>query len=336
MKTLLKIIVAVCTIAAAMSCNKVNTVEDKKYIDNDIVVAFEVPGLELEQLDTKVYDESKYSKRYFHWEESDALVLFSHDGSTSGSGKNISKLGRFEAVDVTNTEYGATSAKFVGTIAAGTSIYSKAYAIYPYNDNIAFNSAEATTSQGYKIYCTIPEVQTGNAVEHAFFAAKDIPITKDKNGIITGIGPFTTFILSTPITLFKVKSSKDVVKIEIETENCKGWTGTASFRTNAGSVYDRGSSNKLTIMRGQETNLETLVPANEETPLSYAARQFEPLGTVGNVTYTESDIVINFKFIASDGSYCIRKWKPGKKQAAATVINLGTIEVGSAANPFIK
>ena len=317
MKTTVNFCLAACAIAAVASCSKYN---DDPIIDNSRVMTFEVPDFYLgspEDAFSKVYDTEVSNHHYFHWEQGDEIAIFTYQGTgtngkpTSPDDKTVSTLGKFTATSVVNKGT-STSAVFSANVAADIPLYKYAYAIYPYKES--FKTAEST-SQGFKISCNIPEVQNGNALDYIYLTSRDIPVTVDSKTGKASFGAFPKFVLATPITIFRVSSIKPITKIEIDGgETVKNFTGNGYFRTNAGTVYDRGTSTKLTIEKGGEV----VVPADEETELSFAARQFEASGKV-------ADIAITFTFTADDDTKCTKIYKPNKAQSANTIINLGTI-----------
>lgn len=319
MKTTVNFCLAACAIAAVASCSKYN---DDPIIDNSRVMTFEVPDFYLgspEDAFSKVYDTEVKNHHYFHWEQGDEIAIFTYQGTgandkpTSSADKTVSTLGKFTANSVVN-QGTSTSAVFSANVAADIPLYKYAYAIYPYKES--FKTAEST-SQGFKISCNIPEVQNGNALDYIYLTSRDIPVTVDSKTGKASFGAFPKFVLATPVTIFSVSSIKPITKIEIDGgETVKNFTGNGYFRTNAGNVYDSGTSTKLTI----EKDGEVVVPADETTELSFAARQFEPLK--GKVA---ADIAITFTFTADDDTKCTKIYKPNKAQSANTIINLGTI-----------
>ena len=317
MKTTVNFCLAACAIAAVASCSKYN---DDPIIDNSRVMTFEVPDFYLgspEDAFSKVYDTEVKNHHYFHWEQGDEIAIFTYQGTgandkpTSSADKTVSTLGKFTANSVVN-QGTSTSAVFSANVAADIPLYKYAYAIYPYKES--FKTAEST-SQGFKISCNIPEVQNGNALDYIYLTSRDIPVTVDSKTGKASFGAFPKFVLATPVTIFSVSSIKSITKIEIDGgATVKNFTGNGYFRTDAGTVYDRGTSTKLTIEKGGEV----VVPADETTELSFAARQFEASGKV-------ADIAITFTFTADDNTKCTKIYKPNKAQSANTIINLGTI-----------
>lgn len=317
MKTTVNFCLAACAIAAVASCSKYN---DDPIIDNSRVMTFEVPDFYLgspEDAFSKVYDTEVDNHHYFHWKQGDEIAIFTYQGTgdndkpTSSADKTVSTLGKFTANSVVN-QGTSTSAVFSANVAADIPLYKYAYAIYPYKES--FKTA-GSTSQGFMISCNIPEVQNGNALDYIYLTSRDIPVTVNSETGKTSFGAFPKFVLATPITIFSVSSPKPITKIEINGGGTvKNFTGNGYFRTNSGSVYDRGTSNTLTIEKGGEV----VVPAVEKTELSFAARQFEASGK-------DVVIAITFTFTADDETKCTKIYKPNKAQSANTIINLGTI-----------
>ena len=229
----------------------------------------------------------------------------------------MSTLGKFTATSVENKGT-STSAVFSANVAADIPLYKYAYAIYPYKESFkTAGSTSGSTSNGFMISCNIPEVQNGNALDYIYLTSRDIPVTVDSKTGKASFGAFPKFVLATPITIFRVSSIKPITKIEIDGgETVKNFTGNGYFRTGYGSVYESGTSTKLTI----EKDGEVVVPAGEKTELSFAARHFEAPKGKG-----EEDIAITFTFTADDETKCKKIYKPNKAQSANTIINLGTI-----------
>ena len=319
MKTTVNFCLAACAIAAVASCGKYN---DDPIIDNSRVMTFEVPDFYLgspEDAFSKVYDTEVSNHHYFHWEQGDEIAIFTYQGTgandkpTSSADKTVSTLGKFTATSVENNGT-STSAVFSANVAADIPLYKYAYAIYPYKES--FKTAEST-SVGFKISCNIPEVQNGNALDYIYLTSRDIPVTVDAETGKVSFGDFPKFVLATPITIFSVSSTKPITKIEIDGgKTVKNFTGNGYFRTGFGSVYDSGTSTKLTIEKGGKV----VVPAGEKTELSFAARHFEAPNDS-----SVSGIAITFTFTAEDNTKCTKIYKPNKAQSANTIINLGTI-----------
>ena len=322
MKTL-KLALYAGVIAVAASCTKAT---DDTIIPNNRIVTFEVPEMTLGEELSKVKEYVQSKHHYFQWEVGDELMVFSfkgtkENGNASENDDYFSVLGKFTATSVNNPNQKTTSATFTGSIDPSVTVYDRVYAIYPYNSSLKPFTNQATqsgynksTSEGYQIRCDVPTEQTGKAIEHIYLTSRLSKINTET----MAFDPLTQFVLATPITIFNVQSKNEIVKVEIKGEGIKEWAGTAKFRTGWGSVYDRGTAFTITLKREEGGKLTTLVPPDEVTTLSFAARQFEASGK-------DAVIKITFTFYDVDGNTCVKVWKPGKAQSANTIINLGTL-----------
>ena len=334
------VILLVGFMATATSCNKDNASD---IIPSDQIVCITVPEmtLGLSEEDTKVSEFVESKRHYFQWEEGDKIAVFSMDGSnTAHTGtkddKMISSLGTFTATSVTNPDKKTTSAVFTGSIPEDVTVYPYVYAVYPDNGTVTVTNT-TSTSQGYYINCYIPEVQDGDASKYIYLTTRyqkgtECKITKKEDGAYE-FSPLGKFVLATPITMINILSTVEIVKIEIEGQDIKGWTGNCKFRTNAGSVYDSSDNKLLTLKKEVDGVLQTLVPPDEATTLSWAVRHFESLKD------TQSSITIVFRFYAADDTICTKTAvfplkestsKPGtysRGQSANTIVHLGTVEL---------
>lgn len=322
MKTL-KLALYAGVIAVAASCTKTT---DDDIIPNNRIVTFEVPEMTLGEELSKVTEFVQSGHHYFQWEVGDELKVFSFkgtkaDGNATTADDYFSVLGKFTATSVTNPNKRETSATFTGSIDPSVTVYDRVFAIYPYNSSLLPYTNKSTqsgyntaTSAGYQIRCKVPTEQTGNAIEHIYLTSRLSKINTET----MVFDPLTKFVLATPITIFSVQSTNEIVKVEIKGDGIKAWAGNAVFRTGAGAVYDRGDAFTITLKREEGGELTTLVPPDEVTTLSFAARQFEASGAA-------ADIKITFTFYDVDGNTCVKVYKPGKGQSANTIINLGKL-----------
>ena len=323
------VILLVGFMAAATSCNKDNASD---IIPSDQIVCITVPEmtLGLSEEDTKVSEFVQSKRHYFQWEEGDKIAVFSMDGSntahtgTTGD-KMISSLGTFKATSVVNPDKTHTSAVFTGSIPEDVTVYPYVYAVYPDNGTVTVTNT-TSTSQGYYINCYIPEVQDGDASKYIYLTTRyqkgtECKITKNEETGAYEFSPLGKFVLATPITMINILSPVEIVKIEIEGQDIKGWTGNCKFRTNAGSVYDSSDNKLLTLKKEVDGVLQTLVPPDEATTLSWAVRHFEPLNK------TQSSITIVFRFYAADGTICTKTAVCTQGQSANTIVHLGTVDL---------
>ena len=317
------IILLVGFMAAATSCNKDNASD---IIPSDQIVCITVPEmtLGLSEEDTKVSEFVQSKHHYFQWEEVDKIAVFSMDGkNTAHTGTTgdtmISSLGTFTATSVSNPNKTTTSAVFTGSIPEDVTVYPYVYAVYPDNGTVKARN-EPSTSAGYYIDCYVPDVQDGNASKYIYLTSryaggKECKISKNEETGAYEFSPLAKFVLATPINIINISSPNEIVKIEIEGKGIKPWVGHAAFRTNAGSVYDRGDKLIITIQKEVDGELQTLVPPDEITSISWASRPVEYL----------TDRKVEFRFHAADGTVCTKTATFPKNESANTVVHLGTV-----------